>query len=284
MQFNWINVNFSQLTTVVLYFCFMLAYADFSGAIFDIDDTLLDNKPPGEKHGLHEQSRLMAVHEAGKRHNIVALTRFTPEESARAFVEAKVHTAQAAIWQMLVMAGLATDDEEMDPANPLLQEIVSLKEELHDDLLRTKGREVPGAIQFVETLAQNGLANKLAIASTACRRDIDVFLGMTKLDQFFPDSRVISRESFTHPKPHPEPYNLAFATLGLPESARANVVAFEDDPRGVMSAKAAGLFTCAITTRISREALASLAVPPDLIAGSYAEFTELFGMPATLRV
>lgn len=282
--FDWININSRSEATGVVYFCFMLTFSDFAGAIFDIDDTLLDNQPPGEPLGLHELSRLMAAQEVGRRHDIAGLRDFTSAQSTQAFVDAKVHTVFAAVWQMLVMAGEATQDEEMDLNNPLLQEIVKLKEELHEDLLRTKGREVPGATKFVAMLAENGLADKLAVASTACRRDIDVFFEMTQLGRFFPEARVISREKFTHAKPHPEPYNLAFAALGLPESARAKVVAFEDDPRGVMSAKAAGLYTCAITTRVSRERLAGLAVPPDLIAGSYAEFSELFGLPAKLGV
>lgn len=263
----------------MLYLCFMFNFSDFTGVIFDIDDTLLDNRPPGEPLGLHELSRLMAAQEVGKRNDMAGLRDFTSKQSTQAFLDAKIHTVHAAVWQMLVIAGLVAPDDEMDLNHPLLQEIVTLKEELHEDLLRTRGREVPGAIKFVTCMAENGLAGKLAVASTACRRDIDIFFEMTELGQFFPNARIISRENFTHAKPHPEPFNLAFASLGLPESVRARVVAFEDDPRGVMSAKAAGLYTCAITTRHKREDLANLAVPPDLIADSYAEFSELFGLP-----
>jgi beta-phosphoglucomutase-like phosphatase (HAD superfamily) len=61
---------------------------------------------------------------------------------------------------------------------------------------------------------------------------------------------------------------------------RRYVVAFEDDPRGIMSAKAAGLYTCAITTCYSRQLLAELEVPPDLIADSFAQFATLLGMPS----
>jgi len=71
---------------------------------------------------------------------------------------------------------------------------------------------------------------------------------------------------------------MAFAKLGLSESDRGQVCAFEDDPRGIMAAKAAGLFTCAITTRYSREHLAALEVAPDLIADSYLEFAGHFGL------
>ncbi len=258
-------------------------YLDFSAVIFDIDGTLLDYQPPGETMGLHERSRMMAAHEIGKRHGIVGLQEFTAQQCKQAFVSAKVHTVHATVWEMLVMAGAVSEKDEMNPNHPLVQEMVNLKEDLHEDILRAKGREVPGAISFVKLLAQNGLDGKLAVASTACQRDIDVFFEMTQLDRFFPTERIISRDKFTHAKPDPEPFNMAFATLGVPESERAKVVAFEDDPRGIMSAKAAGLYTCAITTCHKREDLAKLAVPPDAIADSYVEFAELFGLPS-LRI
>lgn len=128
------------------------------------------------------------------------------------------------------------------------------------------------------------MAGKLAIASTANRRDIDAFLEMTDLAQYFPDNAIIARQQLTHPKPHPDAYDQAFVALGLPEEARARVVAFEDDPRGIMSAKAAGLYVCAIATNHSKESLARLAVPPDLIASSFSEFARLLGVPDVLPV
>lgn len=34
--------------------------------IFDVDDTLLDNLPNSDEGGLHERSRLLAVHTIGR--------------------------------------------------------------------------------------------------------------------------------------------------------------------------------------------------------------------------
>lgn len=255
----------------------MLTYSKMRGAIFDVDDTLLSNYPDDSKIGLHEHSRLAAAQEVGRRHNSAGLQNFTAQQSVDAFRNAKVHTLEAAVWQMLFMAGeVAT--EEIEPNHPLLLEITQLKEVLHENILRTKGREVPGAISFVKTMA-DGLGGHVSIASTSCRRDIDIFFEMTHLDRIFPDERIISRERFTHAKPNPEAYNLAFTSLGLSESARPYTAAFEDDPRGIMSAKAAGLFTCAITTRFDREELESLEIAPDLIGQSYEEIREKLGMP-----
>jgi beta-phosphoglucomutase-like phosphatase (HAD superfamily) len=254
----------------------MLKYSDIQGAIFDVDETLLNNHPDGSDFGLHEQSRLIAVHTVGKRHDSPGLIAFTPAQSTEAFRLAKVHTVHSAIWQMLIIAGEVHPESDLDMEHTLLKEIAALKEEIHEELLRTKGVEVPGALSFVQGLTDRNIGR--AVASTACRRDIDIFFEAGGFNPHFSDECIISRERFSQPKPHPEPFDLAFAALGLPEEARPYVVAFEDDPRGLASARAAGLFTCAITTRFPRNFLENLPpeAAPHLIADSYAEFDTLF--------
>ncbi|HEU4913894.1 MAG TPA: HAD family phosphatase [Candidatus Saccharimonadales bacterium] len=250
---------------------------EVKGAIFDVDDTLLDNKPGVPGQGLHERSRLAAAHTVGKEHGIPALEELTAQQNLDAFLSAPVHTLEAAVWNILVMTGVA-DSEAINPDNPVFQQIVALKNELHKDILREFGTEVPGAVNFVRALGQGSLRNRLAIASAAVRQDVDIFLGMTGLDAIFPDERIKTKESITHPKPNPEVFNLAFASLGLGEEDKRNVCAFEDDPRGIMAAKAAGLYVCAITTRFDRKSLSELEVAPDLIADSYQEFAGYFSL------
>lgn len=250
---------------------------EVKGAIFDVDDTLLDNKPGVPGQGLHERSRLAAAHTVGKEHGIPELEELTAQQNLDAFLNAPVHTLEAAVWNILVMTGVA-DSEVINPDNRVFKEIVALKNELHKDILREFGTEVPGAVGFVKALGQGSLQNKLAIASMAVRQDVDMFLGMTGLDSLFPDERIKTKESITHPKPNPEVFNLAFATLGLDEKDKNNVCAFEDDPRGIMAAKAAGLYVCAITTRFDKKSLSELEVAPDLIADSYQEFAGYFGL------
>ncbi len=245
------------------------------GAIFDVDDTLLDNKPGVPGQGLHERSRLAAAHTVGEKYEIPALQALTVQQNLDAFLNAPVHTLEAAVWNILVMTGIA-DSEVINPDDPVFKEIVALKNELHKDILREHGSEVPGAVGFVRALSQKGLREKMAIASTAVRQDVDMFLDMTGLVDLFPDERIKTKESITHPKPNPEVFNLAFASLGLDESEKSGVCAFEDDPRGIMAAKAAGLYVCAITTRFSRQSLAELEIAPDLIAESYQEFATHF--------
>lgn len=92
------------------------------------------------------------------------------------------------------------------------------------------------------------------------RQDVDMFLGMTGLDDLFPDERIKTKESITHPKPNPEVFYLAFASFGLGEEDMRSVCALEDDPRGIMAAKAAGLYVCAKTTRFDRKSLSELEI------------------------
>jgi beta-phosphoglucomutase-like phosphatase (HAD superfamily) len=253
----------------------MIDFNKIEGVIFDVDDTLLDNKPGVE--GLHERSRLAAIHEIGERYGIEVLKQFSPEDNLEAFISAPVHSLEAAVWNALVMTGLA-DSEVINTNNALLREIVSLKDKLHESILINEAEEVPGATAFVFALADSGLRNRLAIASTAIRRDVDLFLSKTGMAALFPPDRIKTKESITHPKPNPEVFNLAFASLGIPESDRHLVCVFEDDPRGIMAARAAGLYVCAITTNYTREQLLSLAVPPHLVADTYAEFMVEFGL------
>ena len=255
----------------------MLDVKNIKGAIFDVDDTLLDNQPDSPLGGLHERSRLRALYKIGKTHGYPELLEVTPLENRNAFREAKSHTLDAAVWRILYTRGIV-QTEDIDMENELLVTIVNLKDKFHEKVLRREGREVVGATNFVKKLGDRGLKNNMAIASTAVRRDINIFLEMTGLNIYFPEGRIISKEKVTHPKPHPEVFNLAFESLKLPDELRSSVLAFEDDPRGVASAKSAGLFTCAITTRYKKEAFASFNIQPDLIADNYLEFEKFFGL------
>lgn len=257
----------------------MLTLPEFQGAIFDVDDTLLDNKNrPGDfTGGLHARSRLAAVYEVGYRHDLPELLSITNEQNIKAFLDSPVHTLEGGVWQILLMTGLAKG--ELDHDNALLREIATLKDELHGDILLAEGEVVPGADDFVRSLAAHGLERHLAIASTAVRRDIDILLAKAELVDYFPESHITSKEKFTYPKPHPEAFDKAFASLGLPETARPYVAAFEDDPRGIISAKTAGLYTCAIGTRYTKKELLALPLPPDIAADSYAELAEQLEVP-----
>lgn len=254
---------------------------NIEGAIWDVDDTLLDNRPSDGNpiNNLHQRSRLAALHAVGKRYGIACLITVTPEENFDSFIHSPVHTVSGALWVVLVNAGLRHGD--LDPKDLLLREILEIKHEAYAKLLTTEGKPVAGAPEFVRDFAHTyDIKERNAVASTANLLDINVFFEKEGLKDLFPDSRIIHVDSINHPKPHPEAFDKAFLTLDLPESARAHVVAFEDDPRGIASAHESGLIVCAITTRYSRAQLEAQEVKPDFIADSFAEFREIFGLPS----
>jgi len=247
-------------------------------AIFDVDDTLLDNKAHPKVGSLHEHSRLRAIRHIAEKYSLEVLQGLTEQENYEAFAKAKYHSIDGAVWQVLFEKGIVTT-EEVDPTHVLLKEIILLKDELHASTLRQYGRTVLHAIEFVTALAGSyDIADKMAIASSAVRRDINIFLDeLTVLRTYFPDERVVSYEDIPYGlgKPHPEPFDRAFATLQLPDTKRSNVIAFEDDPRGVISARKAGLYTCAITTRYRADDPALLAAEPHMIIDRYMDGIEV---------
>ncbi len=252
-----------------------------AGAIYDVDDTLLDNNPTQELFGnLHQISRLDALHKlAAEQPNIYGeLLDVQPQENFDCFVSSPVHTVSGAFFTLLKNRRLLNG--AVNPLHPDIMRLLELKNEAYAALLAIHGKPITGADTFVRDFAAHfAITDKNAIASTATLRDIETFLATFSLSDFFPDARIVDVGRITHPKPHPEAFDKAFLSLGLPESQRRNVAAFEDDPRGMLSARKAGLYVCAITTRYPREFLAACEAQPDFIADNYAELREHFGLP-----
>lgn len=247
---------------------------EVKAAIFDVDDTLLDN----EDHmgtGLHEASRLLAVHSVGKQFGIEALANYPPERNAVAFRRARVHSLAGALWYILGDVGLVSPEAELDLKHELLLAMEDHKNTSHDAVIRDKAQPIQDAPAFVQAFVDRGI--KVAVASSALRRHIDIFFEKTGMADHFEPQRIKSYESITRPKPDPEVFELAFQSLGLPDSDRRFTCAFEDDPRGIESAHSAGLYVCAITSRYNRETLESLDNPPQLIGDSYQELAGHFG-------
>lgn len=247
-----------------------------AGVIFDVDDTLLDNHPPTSGLGLHEQARLRALHEVGEERGITELATVSQELNFEVIKRSKEHTVEGTFWQLFYELGLVGSDT-IDHTNPLLQEVVARKNALYDPILREFGVPLPEAIEFVKAVyvLTDG---KIAIASGGRQHNIETFLEMTGLDDYFLPERIISHQHVSRAKPDPEAFDLAFKTLGLPESERAHVVAFEDDPKGITSAKQAGLFVAAITTRFDQKTLEANNPTADLIHPTYIDFAEAFGI------
>ena len=253
-----------------------------AGAIYDVDDTLLDNQPTGDPlSNLHQIARLDALTKYATIHGgqYTQLLDVTAQESFDCFALSPVHTVPGAFHTLLKNRGLI--DGDVDPTQPMMLELVALKNETYASLLAEFGKPFKGADDFVRDFAaEYGIEDSNAIASTAILRDIKVFLDSCNLTYLFPDDHIIDVSRVSRPKPDPEAFDTAFRRLILPDHLRSNVIALEDDPRGMLSARKAGLFVCGITTRYTREFLEQIEAKPDLIVDSFAELREHFGLVA----
>ncbi len=97
----------------------------------------------------------------------------------------------------------------------------------------------PGLLAYLDEAESLGLP--LAIASSSTSSYLRDHLVRLALANRF--SVVVGRDDAGAPKPDPSVYEVALAELGV---SPASVMAFEDSPNGIASAKAAGLFCVAV--------------------------------------
>lgn len=99
----------------------------------------------------------------------------------------------------------------------------------------------PGAVALVNGLRGRGL--KLAVASSSRSAWVEAALGALGLRDAF--DVIVTGDMVAHSKPHPQIYLLAAERLGADP---ARCLAIEDAPKGVASARAAGMAVVAVRT------------------------------------
>ncbi len=115
-----------------------------------------------------------------------------------------------------------------------LAEAVSRKHAAYEQAVRSSMRLVPGAAEFIEDAALDGL--QLAIVSGALRSEIELILELAGLRPHF--AAIVAAEDVTACKPDPAGYNAALEMLALPATG---CVVVEDALPGLKAARAAGL-------------------------------------------
>ena len=124
---------------------------------------------------------------------------------------------------------------------------------------------VPGVEEVLSALVQ-----PYCVASNGSRKKVNFTLGHTGLIDRFPD-RIFSAEEVANPKPAPDLFLHAAHSLG---AVPARCLVIEDTPRGIMAARAAGMFAvgfCAMTPAYrlreagAHEVFASMAELPNLL-------------------
>lgn len=246
------------------------------GAIFDVDDTLLNNYPDVLDLGLHEQARLMAVREIGQERGITQLAETTVDQNNSVIRRALEHSIEGSVWRLFYELNVV-NSPIIDHDNELLNAVVKRKHDLYDPILKSYGSPLPNAVKFVKSLSML-TNNHVAIASGSQKENVLAFLRMSGLIDVFSHNRIICRQDFENAKPDPESFATAFHALDLDIEQASKVVAFEDDPQGIESAKRAGLYVCAITSRFTSTELLKREYKPDMVRSSYSEFANDFGV------
>ena len=140
-----------------------------------------------------------------------------------------------------------------------LLEAIERKNRHYERALRADMRLVPGAVDFVEAAALDGL--QLAIVSGALRREISLVLELSGLAPHF--SEIVAAEDVSACKPDPQGLNRARGALGVPA---ARCVVIEDSLPGLAAARGAGLRCAMLTTSHPEDSLAAGdAVWPDFV-------------------
>jgi HAD superfamily hydrolase (TIGR01509 family) len=121
------------------------------------------------------------------------------------------------------------------------EETISRQREVRDahyrEYLRTESIEMDGVVDALAELSQYV---RMAIVTTAKRRDFELIHEDRKLTEFMEFALV--REDYEHAKPHPEPYLTGLKRLS---ATREETLVDEDSSRGLSSAVAAGI-DCAV--------------------------------------
>ena len=111
-----------------------------------------------------------------------------------------------------------------------------------------KATPLPGAVDLIKSLPPN---LPIALCSGALKEDIDPILKQLGIEGYF--DVIVTADDTARSKPDPAPYRLALEKLGI--STPAFVVAIEDTPAGILSAKKNGLKVLAVTNSYDRDYL-----------------------------
>ncbi len=145
----------------------------------------------------------------------------------------------------------------------IIQELSELKEQVYFELAEGKLQPIPDVETFLRFCRSKGL--KIAVASSGTREKILFNLKQVNLLHYF--DIIIGTNHHIRGKPHPDVFLEAARQLAV-KPTRCMVI--EDTPSGIMAAKAAGMFTIALTTTFSFDDLQQA----NYTASSYKQLIE----------
>lgn len=148
--------------------------------------------------------------------------------------------------------------------------IASEKEATYRRLVADNIKPLPGAVELIESLQENGI--KAAIASSAPPENIQIIIRGLGIEDCF--QAITWGQEVTDGKPSPQIFLLAARKL---ETQPGNCVVIEDSVAGVAGAKRAGMKCVAVANSHSRNSLQRANLIVDTLeAVSISDLTRLF--------
>jgi beta-phosphoglucomutase len=134
-------------------------------------------------------------------------------------------------------------------SSSLLKELIDRKAGIFESCIQNgEAAPLPGAVELIKSIP---VRLPVALCSGALKRDIVPVLEKLGLDGAF--TAIVTAEDTEKSKPDPAPYRLALEKLDIDDPSL--VLAIEDTPAGILSAKKAGLKVLAVTNSYDREYL-----------------------------
>ena len=115
-------------------------------------------------------------------------------------------------------------------------------------VIRTLKQGVPAMPGLFEVLAEFRPRFKLAVATSAPRRMVDIIMEQLDLRRWF--DAIQTSDGITQGKPHPEIYQKAMAQIGV---TGGESVVLEDSGNGALAGKRAGAYVIAVPSQFTRD-------------------------------
>ncbi|MEE8576379.1 MAG: HAD family phosphatase [candidate division Zixibacteria bacterium] len=119
------------------------------------------------------------------------------------------------------------------------------KVELYQELLRSSLQPMPGAIDLLDRLHGK---KRMALASSSLADNVHLVLKLLNMADYF--ELIVTGESVSRVKPHPDPFLFVSEQMNVPPD---QCVVIEDAEKGIVAAYSAGMKSIAVPNRLTSD-------------------------------